>query len=627
MKPKKSFHVALVGNPNVGKSTIFNALTGLHQHTGNWPGKTVCSAFGQIHFTNFSCQLIDLPGTYSLSARSAEEEVSRDYICRDKPDCIIVVCDSTCLERNLYLVLQILEITPHVIVCVNLLDEAKKKQIHIQLKKLSNKLHCPVIGTCARDKKSISNLLKTIEAVLSKQTTSLARETTHCPPIELDSDKEKERIKKRVQTAETICKSCVSYKKENYRQRDQKIDQFLTGRFFAFPVMLLFLLFIFWLTITGANYPSSFLFTIFSLLENKISNYLITINAPTFINTFFIQGMFRVLSWVVSVMLPPMAIFFPLFTLLEDIGYLPRIAFNLDCPFQKCHACGKQALSLCMGFGCNAAGVMGCRIISSKRERLIAILTNSFIPCNGRFPTLITICFLFFITGPNDIFNKFLCAVFLVIMILFSIGMTFFTSFLLSKTLLKGVPSSFILELPPYRKPQIGKILVRSIFDRTLFVLGRAVIIAAPAGLLLSFFANIPYGNTNLLNLFSTFLNPIGKFLGLDGAILTAFILALPANEIILPIIIMIYMSKGSITEYESMSHLKLILIDNGWTPVTAICTILFLLFHWPCSTTLLTIKKETGSIPLTLLAALLPTITGIILCFFVSTIAKIFGY
>ena len=684
--------IALAGNPNVGKSTVFNALTGLNQHTGNWPGKTVANAQGYCKSEKHSFVLVDIPGTYSLMAHSAEEEVARNFICFGSPDAVAVVCDATCLERNMNLVLQTLEISSNVIVCINLMDEAKRKKISIDLKMLEERLGVPVIGVTARKKKSLKRLLDTLDLACDKKRENHPFKVTYSPEIEqaiaiiepeakrlskgkinsrwlslklLDGDssllseicgclgddflknpalfaalnkakstlessginpqKLKDKIVSAVvSAAEKICEGAVRYEKKQYSGRDRKLDKLLTGKFTAYPFMLLLLGLVFWLTVTGANYPSELLSRLFSFIGDKLDAFFISINAPNWLHGALIDGVYRVLTSVIAVMLPPMAIFFPLFTLLEDSGYLPRIAYNLDRPFKRCNACGKQALTICMGFGCNAAGIVGCRIIDSPRERLLAVLTNNFIPCNGRFPMLISIITMFFAAGSAGGLSSFISVSVLTVAIIFSVGMTFLVTKLLSNTLLKGVPSSFTLELPPYRRPQIGRVIVRSIFDRTLFVLGRAASVAAPAGLIIWLLANITVSGSSLLNLSANALDPLGKLMGLDGVILFAFILGFPANEIVVPIIMMSYLSAGTIESVYSLAEMQALFVSNGWNAVTAVCFIIFTLMHWPCSTTLLTIKKETGSLKWTALSCAIPTAIGILLCMSVNFIASV---
>lgn len=685
--------IALAGNPNVGKSTIFNGLTGMKQHTGNWPGKTVANAQGRYTCEEQTFILVDLPGTYSLMAHSAEEEIARNFLCSGEPDAVVVVCDASCLERNLNLVLQTLEISSKVVVCVNLIDEAEKKGIRIRTDLLSERLGVPVVSTVARDKKSLAALTAAI-AQAAKSTPAPAFRAAYPAPVEralarlvpvlrektggvpdsrwlalrllgadgslpgefcsrpgetvpedeslkaalgdamellaaehVDTDAFQDLITSAlVETAETLCRDVVRMETPAYRFRDWKLDRILTSRIFGYPAMVLLLAFLLWLTITGANYPSRILSDLLFRFQDVLSSLFHMLRAPDWLHNLLILGVYRVVAWVVSVMLPPMAVFFPLFTLLEDIGYLPRLAYNLDRPFQCCHACGKQALCMAMGFGCNAAGVTGCRIIDSDRERLLAILTNSLVPCNGRFPTLIALITIFFtgiFTGPGA---SLLSASLLALAILLGIGMTFAATWLLSVTVLRGVPSAFTLELPPYRTPQVGSVIVRSVFDRTLFVLGRAVAVAVPAGFLIWLMANITAGGTSLLQLCAAFLDPFARLMGLDGVILIAFILGFPANEIVMPVIFMAYLSQGSLMEPGSLSAMKALLVSHGWTWMTAVSMILFTLFHWPCSTTLLTVRKETGSLRWTALAALLPTAAGILLCMLFTGICRMFS-
>ena len=673
---KKIKRIGLVGNPNVGKSTVFNALTGLKQHTGNWTGKTVTNAVGNFSYNGKEYELVDLPGTYSLISHSAEEEVTRDFVMSKNYDAIIVICDAVCLERNLNLVLQLKKVAKNLIVGINLLDEAAKKKIKIDILKLSDELRTPVVGMSARNNEGLEELKNVLEGkVMGFEETSINNQTnenvcantntcieasTHTNDnintsacikasahatanintnthINANTDtntySEENKIEKIItleeevkilKEAEKIANKVVSFEKKNYDILDRKIDRILTNKITGIPIMLGMLGIILWLTIQGANYPSQILFEFLFWLGEKLESLLQICKIPEIAIDMLINGMYRVLAWVVAVMLPPMAIFFPLFTLLEDLGVLPRIAFNLDGLFKKCSACGKQALTMCMGFGCNACGVTGCRIIDSPRERLIAILTNSFIPCNGRFPTLISIITMFLIGKASGAFETIQGVLLLLGFIILGILMTFFASRILSKTILKGKTSSFILELPPYRKPQIGKVLIRSIFDRTLFVLGRAITIAAPTGILIWIFTNIEINQISILSHCSNFLEPFANLIGLDGTILMAFILGFPANEIVMPIILMAYMSTGQLIEMDNLIELKEILVANGWTITTAICTMIFSMFHWPCSTTCLTIKKETGSWKWTMIAVALPTAIGIALCFLVNAVTSL---
>lgn len=620
---EKDYVVALAGNPNVGKSTLFNNLTGMNQHTGNWTGKTVGSAKGYCKSKKNSYVFVDIPGTYSLATHSPEEEVARDFICRGNSDAVVVVCDATCLERNLNLVLQIQKIAGCVVVCVNLLDEAEKKGIRIDLDRLSKELGVPVVGTVARDKKTTERFLKVLDDVIEKTKPCIEEKIVFNRADEREQEETEETASSYIKKAEEIAAQTVVYENEKYSEKDRWLDRFFTSKKTGYPVMILMLAIILWLTITGANYPSELLSKGLFWVQDWLVTLFEKCHAPDWLTGVLVLGAYRVLAWVVAVMLPPMAIFFPLFTLLEDAGFLPRIAYNLDKPFQRCHACGKQGLTMCMGFGCNAAGVVGCRIIDSPRERLIAILTNNFVPCNGRFPTLIAIITMFFVGTAGGISATIISAILLTSVVLFGVAMTFLSSYFLSKTVLKGMPSAFTLELPPYRRPQIGKVLVRSIFDRTLFVLKRAMAVAAPAGAIIWILANVQVGDMNLLCYCANFLDPFACLLGLDGVILLAFILGFPANEIVIPIVIMTYLSQGSLVEMENLNEMKALFIDNGWTWITAVCTMLFSLLHWPCSTTLLTIKKETGSWCWMALAFLLPTGIGMLVCFLFSHMAN----
>ena len=703
--------IALAGNPNVGKSTLFNALTGLHQHTGNWPGKTVTNAQGFCQTDRHGYVLVDIPGTYSLLAHSAEEEVARDFVCFGAPDAVVAVCDATCLERNLNLVLQIQETGRPLLVCLNLMDEAGRRGLCPDPELLGERLGVPVIGTVARRRRSLRRLTEALDDLTDggdeaagyggaktgcAGCAGCARAKRKTPPVTYhpavetavaallpympdtpdfpakrwtalrfiegdpvlqerilaaipaavrdgedfiaahaaaetalrEADLTGDRLRDHLVTAvvdrahavaDGICRPKPA---AHGGGRDGRgIDRIVTGRWFAYPLMVALLLGVFWLTLVGANAPSRLLTAAFDRVLAWMRDGFFALGAPAWLEGALVEGAARVLATVVAVMLPPMAIFFPLFTLMEDVGLLPRIAFNLDRPFQRCRACGKQALTMCMGFGCNAAGVVGCRIIDSPRERLLAVLTNAFVPCNGRFPTLTALLTVFFVGTAGG--SSLSAALLLTAVILLGVLVTFAVTRLLSATVLKGVPSSFVLELPPYRLPRIGSVIVHSLLDRTVFVLGRAAAVAAPAGLLLWILANVPVGGASLLAHAAAFLDPAARLIGLDGMILLAFILGFPANEIVLPILFMGYLAQGVIGDVGNLDTVRDVLLANGWTVRTAVCMVLFSLFHWPCSTTLLTVRRETGSRKWTAVAALLPTAVGAVLCAAVNAVMK----
>lgn len=605
----------LAGNPNVGKSTLFNALTGLNQHTGNWTGKTVSTASGHFETDMYRYKITDLPGTYSLDARSPEEAVAKNAISNANADAIIVVCDATNLEHSLCLVLQTIEITNNVIVCVNLLDEAKRRGIEIDLIKLQELLGVATVGVTAREKDTLKSLTDVIDKCILE-----TKNTNKHFSTEMHDDNA--RKNERILQAEEIASICT--KNKGIKRKFGKVDVLLTSKAFGYPVMLILLLSLFWLTIAGANYPSKILSGFLISTGESIRVFLTSVGIGRTLTSIIIDGIYGMTAKVISVMLPPMAIFFPLFTFLEDLGYLPRVAFNLDRPFRKCNACGKQALTMCMGFGCNACGVTGARIIDSPRERLLAIITNSFVPCNGRFPTIIAIIGMFLIGSTTGFIASAISALILTLVIMMGILLTFVATKLLSATLLKGEASSFALELPPYRKPQVAKIVVRSILDRTIFVLGRAIAAAAPSGLLIWILANIDIEGISILRHCTDFIDPFARVFGLDGVILTAFILGSAANETVIPIMIMSYLALGSPIEMGNLTELKELLTANNWTLITAVCTTVFTLLHWPCTTTLLTVYKETGSRKCTLISALLPTIFGLTICFIISTLSKL---
>lgn len=665
--------IALAGNPNTGKSTLFNDLTGLKQHTGNWSGKTVGRAEGRFWLGEKEAVLVDLPGIYSLFSAGAEEACARDFLAFGDADAVAVVVDASALERHLPLALQVMELMPRCVLCLNLADEAEKKGISIDDKKLSALTGVPVVKTAARTGRGLSDLTAALEKVMEQEphvrhtpfhktlpedfAELLAEGENLLPksknrPLLLDFlwQKEENVLSEEVgeelrqwrtkcngyfageeealavyrkerslcfqKRAETLT-AAVCKKNEGKGDTTAQMDKLFLRKRTGVPLMLLLLALVFWITAVGANVPSQMLMSVFTKLGATCRSALES--SPVWLESLLMDGVFLTVSWVVSVMLPPMAIFFPMFTLLEDCGLLPRIAFQLDGLFRRAGAHGKQALTLCMGFGCNAAGVTACRIIDSPRERLIAILTNNFVPCNGRFPTILLLIAVFLSVG-----KPWMSGFALFVVIGLSVGMTLLVSFFLSRTVLKGMPSAFVLELPPFRRPQIGQVLVRSLLDRTIFVLGRAITAAAPAGAIIWLLQRIQIGDGTLLTQIAMFLEPLGGIMGLSGPILLAFLLGLPANEIVLPILLMFYSQSGMLVEGGSQTGAML--AANGWTWMTAVCAILFSLNHFPCATTLLTIRKETGSRKWTAISFLLPTIIGICLCAAVHGLFCFFG-
>ena len=694
------YTIALAGNPNTGKSTVFNALTGLRQHTGNWPGKTVTRAEGSFSFHDQRYRIIDLPGTYSLLSTSEDEEVARDFILFGKPDVTVIVVDASRLERNLSLALQILEITDKAVLCLNLMDEARRHHITIDTRTLSRDLGIPVVATSARTKEGIPDLLFAIEEVVSgkfqtkKQTyidlpkenaeaiaelqSALSELNPELPntrwlamrliegdesvqkgveegTFSAENNPEKQSRVLRIADeyhkilgdsyrndlveaiyaqATTLINASVStdFSARSFRI-DRAIDRVVTHKIWGFPIMFLLLAGVLWITIIGANYPSQWLSDLFvGWLYPLLKDGANALHFPWWLSGFLIDGVYLATTWVISVMLPPMAIFFPLFTLLEDFGYLPRVAFNLDKLFRTAGAHGKQALTMSMGFGCNAAGVVATRIINSPREKLIAIITNNFSLCNGRWPTQILIATLFIGALVPKQWSGTVAMLAVIGIAVLGIVFSFLTSWLLSKTLLKGESSFFVLELPPYRPPRFFQTLYTSLIDRTLIVLWRAIVFAAPAGAVIWLICNLQIAQQPIALWLIQGLDPIGVFIGLNGVILLAYIVAIPANEIVIPTVLMLTtmvlgqtaVGEGAGVLMEaSTSQVGVLLHAGGWTLLTAVNLMLFSLLHNPCSTTIYTIYKETQSKKWTLIATLLPVLYGIVVCFLV---ARIFG-
>ena len=603
--------VALVGNPNVGKSTLFNAITGMRRHTGNWTGKTLDAAAGYARGSRKTLRFVDLPGMYSYSdgkhEHREEEAAALSYLERGEADRIAVVCDAGALERNLILVLQLMQRldTPMVLV-LNLQREARSRGVVVDAAALERALGIPVFSVEADEREQAARLIRQISSL----------------PVAKGRD-ERLQGEATLLAAEIAARVTVRQSGESARERrDARLDRFLTGRVTGALVMLLLLLGIFWITMVGANACSELLSRLLGALERTLWRALSGWVAPTALD-FLLGGVVRTVFWVVAVMLPPMAIFFPLFTLLEDLGYLPRVAFCLDHAFCRCKSCGKQALSMCMGLGCNAVGVTGCRIIESPRERLIAMLSCSLMPCNGRLPTLCTLISVLLVSAGGAL-GGMLSALYLMLALLLCVGATFLTSALLSVSVLRGQPSSFLLELPPFRRPRVGQIVLRSVLDRTLRMLGRAVVFAAPAGAVLWLLVNVRVGGESPAALLVSVLDVPGRWLGMDGVILSAFVLALPANEIVMPVMLMLYRAQGTLEPLGSWDTVATLLWENGWTRATVVCVALFMLFHWPCATTLAAIRRESHSLRFALLGFLIPTLWGCLLCLFALGVYKI---
>lgn len=575
--------VALAGNPNVGKSTLFNALTGLRRHTGNWSGKTVDLARGHLRRGDRLYEFVDLPGTYGL-AGTAEERLAGAYLSGGEADCVAVICDGGALERNLILALQVIGKNIPVVLCVNLMDEARRQGISVDEKQLSQLLGVPVVLMSAVRRQGLEQFLQSIEAAVQSP-----------PPRYLPH------WQTPILQAQSVAAQCV---REDGSAQAWRIaaDRILLSRRRGIPILLALLFLLIWLTVFGANYPSQWLQALFDWGYTEIRP--LTASWPDWISGILLDGIYATVARILSVMLPPMAIFFVLFTILEDVGYLPRMAFLLDSPMRRCGGCGKQALTLCMGLGCNAVGVTGCRIIESPRERLLAILTNAMIPCNGRFPTLILLAGMF--CTPSQ------AALLVAGMVVLGMAGAMATSGLLSATALRHTPSLFLLELPPLRRPRLGHILTFALWDRTAHISLRAVVVAAPAGAalwLMQYFG--------ILKAAVGVLEAPGMLLGLNGALLLGFLLSLPANELMLPISVMALTG----VQLQGVTDTAAVLSAGGVTWKVALCAMIFTVFHWPCCTTLMTIHRETGSLRRTAEAFVLPTAVGILLCVLASAI------
>ncbi len=609
----EGFKFVLAGNPNVGKSTVFNRLTGFNQHTGNWTGKTVEISEGSFTYRGYEHIVVDLPGTYSLSAESEEEAVAADYIDKGVYDCIVIVTDASALRRNLQFVVQVLRKTTKAVLCLNMSDIAKKNDVFIDVDELSLMLGIPVVSVTAKKKSDIYKLIDCAVGVAEGRNKTFT--------VKSISDLKDGSVDNILEFSEEISRYCINSKN---RCKLSFADKTFSGKISGCIAISLILMILFWLTAYGANYPGALLSSIFSFLISKFTEFLFLLRCPYIIVDFLCNGMLNTCAWVVSVMLPPAAIFFPLFALLENWGILPRIAFNLDGIFAKSGVSGKMSLTMLMGFGCNSCGVMGCRIFSSRFERKTAIITNSFIPCNGRLPMLMTLSTVFFSSYSNSLIGSLITAVILFVLLVLAVLMTLLVCKIMS-LISKDSSESFMMEMPCFKKPDIVKTVALTFKDKVFKVLLRAVYVALPAGGVIWLIANIKVNDTALLNYIVDFLEPVGKIIGVDGVILNSYILGFPANEIVLPIMIMSYTNSSSLVECSSIYELGVLLSSNGWTQITAICTMVLCLFHFPCSTTLISIYKETKSRLVTFLSFIVPLITGFMLCGIINLIYHIF--
>lgn len=621
MKSKEYFQqykFALSGNPNVGKSTVFNMITGLNQHTGNWIGKTVEITDGYFKYKGSEHSIVDLPGTYSLCAESEEEAVAAEYIDSGDYDCIIIVADSSSLKRNLQFTLQVLRKTSKAVLCLNMSDIAKKNDIRIDTDELTLRLGIPVVSVTARNKADIKRLVDLAIGVADG-----SRKTFSVNDIKALNDIEntEDFVKAVSVLSKEISQYCIE---DNSCSKVSLADKLLTGKVSGSLSMALILFLLFWLTAYGANYPGALLSNLFSFLIDKFESILLSIQCPYVLVDLICNGMLTTGAWVVSVMLPPAAIFFPLFAVLENWGILPRIAFNFDGIFSGCGVSGKMSLTMLMGFGCNSCGVMGCRIISSPFERKAAIITNSFIPCNGRLPMLLTLSTVFFSSGNNSLTGSFIAALLLLGLLVLSVLITLLVCKIMSG-ISKNRSDNFVMEMPCFKKPDIFKTIAITFKDKVFAVLLRAVAVALPAGVVIWLIANIRISDVTLLRYITDFLEPAGNVFGVDGVILNSYIFGLPANEIVTPVMVMSYTEASSLIDYSGVGELGVLLRSNGWNQITALCTMILCLFHFPCSTTLISIYKETRSKFVTLLSFVIPLITGLILCGIINLISRIF--
>jgi ferrous iron transport protein B len=677
---EKRIVVGMAGNPNVGKSAIFNALTGSRQHVGNWPGKTIERAEGVFHHGDWEIHLVDLPGTYSLAAQSPEEIISRDYILSGEPDLVVNVVDATSLERNLNLTLQILELTDQVVVALNLMDEVRRQGWEIDVGALEAALGVPVVPTVATEGEGLPQLAAALREVAEGRRqlhpASVDYGLTvegHAQSLEADLDSlgvdgrrrwvalrlleddpeiveafkegnlsdcclredapsvssealqavlrraarlreathpdaRVEIVRRRYEFAHDVVHGAVRRLRPVEESLTERVDRIVTHRLWSWPIMLAILVAVLWVTIQGANVPSSWLEGAFGWLAQVTRGLLLGINAPWWVVGSLVDGLIVGTGTVIAVMLPPMVIFFTAFNLLEDIGFIPRVAFNLDRLMRAVGSQGKHTLVAMMSFGCNVTGVLTSRIIENAKDRIVAIITSPLILCNGRFGAGLALIILFFGNRALPV---------TLIYLAISVGAMLLATWVLNQLLFQQEPGGFVMELPPYRRPKWGQVIWRTLIHQVGHTMGRAVMIAAPATLLIWLLGNLPPGapfERTAIGWLVRTLAPLGRPFGLTGEMLTALLFTLPAKEIVVPSLAMTYGLQATLVDSEAI----LDYLAQTWTPLVAFSFLTFFMLYLPCLVTVWATWKETRSLKWMLMSLLVPLVTASLVTFLV---------
>ena len=687
MSDERRIVVAMAGNPNVGKSVIFNALTGSRQHVGNWPGKTVERAEGVFQHQGREIRLVDLPGTYSLAAQSPEEMIARDYIVSGEPDVVVSIVDATCLERNLNLVLQILELTDKVVVVLNLMDEVRRQGWEIDVEALEEVLGVPVVPTVAIEGEGLPELVEAIAQVAEGRrktypvsvdyglsvegyTQTLQEDLSYMGIEErsrwvalklLEDDPEiveafkqgklavlglaapsalpealqallrravrlregirpdakVEIIRRRYEFAHDVVHRVAHRLRPEEESLTDRIDHIVTHKVWSWPIMLAVFLAIFWITINGAEIAGGWLEAFFSWVIRAVRTWLMSVQAPWWVSGALVDGFIVGIGTVITVMLPPMIILFTAFALLEDLGLLPRVAFNLDRPMQVLGSQGKQTLTWGMSFGCNVTGVMASRIIENKKVQLVSILTSPLIICSGGYGAGIALVIALFGDRALPVMLS---------LVLLSLGAASLATLILNKTLFRGEPGGFVLEMPPYRKPKWGQVAWRALVDRVAHTMWRAVEFAGPASLLIWLLGNLPPGvpfEQTAVGWMVRTLAPLGRPFGLTGEMLTALLFTLPAKEIVVPALAMTYGLQTTLVESEGVLNY----LPQAWTPLSSYTFMVFFMLYLPCLVTVWATWKETRSLKWTMMGLLVPLTIASTITFLVYQGGRLLGF